>query len=90
MEGQAQMWELCSKVSGHHLLLCHWVCERALTRVRHRVDRVLGPAGPGPRLRVSDDEAEVEDRGDSLTSHQGGVDLSSEEEAGEGCQWKGH
>ena len=52
------MHELRSEVSGHHLLLCHWVSERALMIVMQVVARALGPASPGVGASEEDDEVE--------------------------------
>lgn len=48
-------------MSGHHLLLCHWVSDRALRRARWVVDKVLGSTGPKAGGRASEKEEEREE-----------------------------
>ena len=64
------MHELCSEVSGHHLLLHHWVSDKALSRARQVVDRTLSCTGPGAGGNVSDKEAESADREESQAVRQ--------------------
>ena len=77
MFGQARMRELSSEVSGHHLLLRHWVTERALIIAIRVEARALGPAAKG--AGESDEEGELwdEDPGTSRWSGVGGWSGSS-------------
>ena len=58
MAGQVQMCELRSEVSGHHLLLRHWVTESALIIAKRVEARALGLAATGAGVSEEEDEAE--------------------------------
>ena len=93
MAGQARMRELISEVSGHHLLLRHWVTERALIIAMRVEARALGPTATGTGESEEEDELEEEELG--MKQRGGGwgwsgassVSLSGGE--GERRQWKG-
>ena len=61
--GQARMRELISEVSGHHLLLRHWVTERALIIAMRVEARALGPAATGAGEPEEEDESVEEESG---------------------------
>ena len=62
------MCELMSEVSGHHLLLRHWVIKSTLM-IAIQVDaRALGPAAMWGIAAEEEDEAE---EGDSETKRRG-------------------
>ena len=60
IEGHTRICKLRREVSGHHLLLCHWVRERALIIARRVVARALGPMrGGSDRDEDPEDEDEL-------------------------------
>ena len=87
------MRELNSEVSGHHLLLCHWVTERALIIAMRVEARALGPVAMGIGEPEEEDELVEEELG--VKQRGGGwgwtgsssVPLSGGD--GEGWWWKG-
>ena len=83
------MRELISEVSGHHLLLRHWVTDRALIITRQVEARALGPAARGAGESEDEDEALEEELG--MRQRGGGWgDLESLAGGdGEGRWWKG-
>ena len=54
------MRELWSEVSGHHLLLCHWVSERALIMAMQVLVKPWGPACQGGWSSSDDRESDGE------------------------------
>ena len=89
MVGQARMHELISEVSGHHLLLRHWVTERALIITRRVEVRALEPVAT--RAGESEDEEEVleEELGTKRRGRGWGVPESLAGGESERRWWKG-
>ena len=89
MAGHARMRELMSDVSGHHLLLRHWVTESALM-IDKRVDaRALAPVATWVGAAGDEDEAGEELAPRWRGGKVGGASESLSEGEGEGRGWKG-
>ena len=92
IEGQARIRGLWREVSGHHLLLCHWVSERALIIAMWVEAKALGPAGCGSCKSDEDSEDEEGLLMNLCAGWEGcpsGLSESGSPGTGEGQEWKG-